>query len=82
MRGWLDSGRRTRAGCGSKVMAMDLSAERAGAGDDLGDDPLMAAMDAVEVADGGDGGAEVRGNLCELAEDLHQAISNFICWPS
>jgi len=54
-------------------------AERAGAGDDLGDDPLMAAMDAIEVADGGDGWTEVGGNLCELAEDLHQAISNFIC---
>jgi hypothetical protein len=57
-------------------------AEGAGTGDDLGDDPLMAAMDTVEVADGGDGWTEVRGNLCELAEDLHQAISKFICWPS
>ncbi len=82
MRGWLESGRRTRAGWGSKVMAMDLAAKHAGPGDDLGDDPLMAAMDAVEVADGGDRGAVVGGNLCELAEDLHQAISNFICCPS
>ncbi len=39
-----------------------LDAERAGAGDDLGDDPLMAAVHAVEVADGGDGGAEVGGS--------------------
>ena len=57
-------------------------AEGAGSGDNLGDDPLMAAMDTVEVADGGDRWAEVLGNLCELAEDLHQAISNFICCPS
>ncbi len=59
-----------------------FDAERAGARDDLGDDPLMAAMHAVEVADGGDRWAEVRGDLCELAEDLHQAISNLICRPS
>ena len=65
MSGWLDSGRRTRAGWGSKVMASELDAECAGAGDDLGDDPLVAEMDAVEVADGGDGGAEVGGNLGE-----------------
>jgi hypothetical protein len=57
-------------------------AKGAGTRDGLGDDPLMAAMDTVEVADGGDGWAEVRRNLCELAEDLHQAISNFICCPS
>ena len=42
-----------------------LCAEGAGAGDDLGDDPLVAAMHAVEVADGGDGGAEVGGDLGE-----------------
>ena len=32
-------------------------AEGARAGDDLGDDPLVAEVDAVEVADGGDAGA-------------------------
>ena len=41
-----------------------------------------AAVDAAEVGDGGDRWAEVRGHLCELAIDLHQAISNFICCPS
>ncbi len=56
--------------------------EFAGAGDDLGDDPLVAAMDAVEVADGGDGGAEVGGEIGELAIDAHQAISKVICRPS
>ena len=30
------------------------AAEEAGAGDDLGDNALMAEVDAVEVADGGD----------------------------
>jgi len=53
-----------------------------GAGDDLGDDPLVAAMNPVEVADGGDGGAEVGGEIGELAIDAHQAISKVICWPS
>ncbi len=42
-----------------------VGAEGAGAGDDLGDDPLVAAMHAVEVADGGDGGAEVGGDVGE-----------------
>ena len=36
-------------------------AERAGAGDDLGYDPLVAEVHAVEVADGGDAGAESAG---------------------
>ena len=57
-------------------------AEGAGAGDDLGDDPLVAAMDAVEVADGGDGGAEAGRDLREVAIDLHQAISKLSCRPS
>src|SRR5579875_712907 len=52
-------------------------AECARAGDDLGDNPLVAAMYAVEVADSGDGGAEVRGHVCEFAIELHQAISNW-----
>jgi hypothetical protein len=33
-------------------------AEGAGAGHNLGDDPLMSAMDAVEVPDSGDGWTE------------------------
>jgi len=57
-------------------------AEGAGAGDDLGDDPLVAAMHTVEVADGGDRRAEVCGDFCELAVYLHQAISKLICRPS
>jgi len=57
-------------------------AKFAGACDDLFDDPLMAAMHAIEVADGGYGGAVGFWNVCELAKDLHQAISNVICWPS
>ena len=40
-------------------------AEGLRAGDDLFDDPEVAAMDSVEVADGGDGGAEVGGELGE-----------------
>ena len=57
-------------------------AESAGAGDDFGDDPLVAVMHAVEIADGGDGWAEVAGDFCELAIDLHQAISNWRWRPS
>ena len=49
---------------------------------DLGDDPLVAAMDAVEVADGGDGWAEVSGDVGELTEYLHQAISKVSLRPS
>ena len=40
-------------------------AESAGAVYDFFDDPQVAAMDSVEVADGGDGGAEVGGDLGE-----------------
>ena len=58
------------------------NAELARARDDLRNDPLVATMHAVEVADGGDGRAEVFGDLCELVVDLHQAISNLICRPS
>ena len=53
-------GRRTRAGWGSKVMARERWPSGACARDDLGDDPLVAAVDAVEVADGGDGRRAVR----------------------
>ena len=57
-------------------------AESAGTGDDLFDDRKVTAMDAIEVADGGDGGAEVRPGFGEMAKYLHQAISKFIFWPS
>ena len=33
----------------------------------------MAAMDSVEVADAGDGGAEVCGDLVEAAKDVHDS---------
>jgi len=39
-------------------------------------------MYTVEIADGGNGVAEVRGNVSELMEDLHQAISKLILRPS
>src|SRR5271170_5829588 len=52
--------------------------KRASPRDNLGDDPLMTAMHAVEVADGGDRRAVVVGDLCELAKYLHQAISKVI----
>ena len=38
---------------------------------DLRQQPLVAAMDSVEVADAGDGGAEVCGDLVEVAKDVH-----------
>ena len=41
------------------------NAKFAGAGDDLFNDPLMATMHAIEVADGGDGGAVVGWDLGE-----------------
>ena len=37
----------------------------------LVDDPAMAAVDAVEVADAGNGGAEVGRDFGEGAKDLH-----------
>ncbi len=52
--------------------------ELAGAGDDFGEDALVAAVDAVEVADGGDCGAEVSGDLGEAAVDVHEAGSGAI----
>ena len=55
-----------------------LAAEEAGAGDDLGDDALVAEVHAVEVADGGDdGGARgADGGKCRserLAVDVQHA---------
>ncbi len=49
-------------------------AERLGASDDFGDHPAVAAMDAVEVADGGHDGAERGGKLGEMTIDLHEAL--------
>lgn len=57
-------------------------AEGAGAAEDVADDPAMAAMDAIEVADGGDGGREGGRELVEVAVDVHQAIRNWSWRPS
>ena len=57
-------------------------AKGAGATEDVADDPAMAAMDAVEVADGGDGGRERGRELVEVAVDVHQAIRNWSWRPS
>ena len=46
-------------------------AERAGSGDYFGDDPAVAGVDAIEVADGGYGGAEGGGDFGEGVEDFH-----------
>src|ERR1700748_137679 len=48
----------------------------------LGDEPLVATMNTIEVSDGRDRGAEVGGDIGELAEYLHQAISKLILRPS
>ena len=69
-------------GVGVEGDGYGAEAEGAGSGYDFGDDPLVAAMDAVEVADGGYGGAEVRRDLGEVAVYLHQAISKWSCRPS
>ena len=50
------------------------NAELTCACDYLRDDPLVAPMHAVEVADGGDGWAEVGRNFGERAEDFHCSI--------
>ena len=47
------------------------NAKFAGAGDDLFNDPLMATMHAIEVADGGDGGAVVGGDIGDGAKYFH-----------
>ena len=61
-------------------------AELARAGDYLRNDPLVAAMHAVEVADGGDGWAKILRDLCELMVDLHDArfcdVWKFILSPN
>src|SRR5271167_3090282 len=48
-------------------------AERASAAPNLAEQPLVAAMDSVEVADAGDGGTEVGGDLVEVVEDVHDS---------
>ena len=59
-------------------------AERAGAGDERGEHELVAAVDAVKVADGGDDAAGAEGGGCigEGVEDLHGAISKGMRRPS
>ncbi len=52
-------------------------AEFAGAGDDVVDDEAVAAVHAVEVADGEDGGGGVGGEVVEGAEDFHRATFLF-----
>ena len=52
-----------------------LEAQLARACVDLVDDPAMAAVDAVEVADGGDDGAEIGGEFVGGAEDLHCCLA-------
>ena len=42
----------------------------------------MAKMDSVEVANAYDRAPEVRGNLAEVAEDVHGQISKGIRNPS
>ena len=48
--------------------------ERAGAADDLGDDSLVAEMNAIVVADGGDDGCGNGREFGELAVDAHEAF--------
>ena len=48
--------------------------ESAGAADDLGDDSLVAEMDPVVVADGGDNGGCRSGEFGELAVDDHLGL--------
>ena len=50
-------------------MASGAGAEGAGAVDDLGDDPLVAEVDAVEVADGGDAGLQCGWEFARMAVD-------------
>jgi hypothetical protein len=52
--------------------------ELAGACYDFGENALVAAVDAIEVADGGDGGAEVFRDFGEAAIDVHEAGSGAI----
>jgi hypothetical protein len=52
-------------------MARDWPPRKRARGDDLGDDGLMAEVDAVEVADRGDDGAFWERNFFEFAKDLH-----------
>ena len=51
-----------------------LAAKEARAGDDLGDDGLVAEMHAVEVADGGDDGGVRGGEGGELGVDVQGRV--------
>ena len=62
-------------GDGEGFEGLSLLRKRAGAGEDLVDDPAVAAVDAVEVADGGDDGAEGGGDCGEGFEDVHDRAS-------
>jgi hypothetical protein len=48
-----------------------LAAEEAGAVDDFGDNPLVAEVHAVEVADGGDYRGGGGGDFGELGVGVH-----------
>ena len=52
-----------------------LGVESAGAGRDGVDDCAVTAVDAVEVAHGDDGWADLRSEFVERAENFHYAIS-------
>ena len=69
--GGADSGRSRRTGCGSKVKTMAGPREFAGLGQQPLDQPGMAAMDAVEIADRDRTVAEIGGQAVEGAEKTH-----------
>ena len=66
MRGWMVVGAEDAGGVRIEGDGEGLAAEEAGAGDDFGDDALVAEMHAVEVADGGDYGGVRGGEVGEL----------------
>ena len=67
-------GAKDAGGVGIEGDGEGLAAEEAGAGDDLGDDSLVAEVHAVEVADGGDDGGGRGGEVGELAVDVQGAV--------
>jgi hypothetical protein len=64
------AGTENARGVGVEGDGEGLAAEEAGAGEDFGDDGLMAEVHAVEVADGGDDGGGGRGDGSELEVDV------------
>ncbi len=62
------SGAEDVGGVGVEGDGEGAAAEEARAGDDLGDDGLVAEVDAVEVADGGDGGGLWGRDFCEVSD--------------